>query len=282
MARPTVAIVGTGLIGCSLALALKESGYCGKTLGFSRTSETVENARLCGAIDIKLIGLRDAALADIIILSAPVGTIVSHLRELGSLNLESNLIMDTGSTKVPVMKAAVEAGLDKSFVGGHPMAGSEKTGPAAASADLFKNKTFFLTPTPETSPESLELARELVKAAGAVAVEIDAQEHDRTVALTSHLPYLLASALSSLTGEQSENLGHVQDAFGGVFRDMTRVAGGSPEMWADILTDNSANVKEWLQKLIAKAESIITSPDNPQKLKETLGNIRTAHRKLLE
>ena len=291
--KPTVAVVGTGLVGCSLALALKESGYCGKILGFSRTPETLEQAQQSGAVDIKLDSFNGASSADVIILSSPVGAIVSHLGELGfeyrkhhagveKKRGESLLILDTGSIKVPIVEAALDAGLGPVFVGGHPMAGSEKSGPAAARADLFKGRTFFLTATTETSPEALRAAHELVKALGAVAVEIGAEEHDRTVALTSHLPYLIAAALSGLAEEQSEALDHIRDAFGGVFRDVTRVAGGSPEMWADILSANSANVKEWLDKLHRVADLLLTSADTPEQLKEILDAIRTTRRKLME
>jgi prephenate dehydrogenase len=280
--KPVVAIVGTGLIGCSVALAVKGSGYCNKILGFSKTAETLEQARQCGAVDIKLISLRDAALADVIVLCAPASAIVSGLHQLGATDSRSKLVIDTGSIKAPIVKAAVEAGLGAVFVGGHPMAGSQKSGPAAARADLFRDKTFFLVPTSETSAEALETAQELVKALGAVAVEIDAQEHDRTVALTSHLPYLLASALSGLADEQSKNLTSVRNALAGGFRDLTRLADGSPEMWADIITGNSINVKEWLQKLIEKAESIMDVAENPDKLKEILHALRKSHHKLLE
>ena len=273
--KPVVAVIGTGLIGCSLALALKESGYCKKILGFSRTRETVEQARLSGAIDIKLLGLRDAALADIIVLCAPVGAIVSHLGELKASSFRGSLIIDTGSTKNLIIKAAVEAGLGQVFVGGHPMAGSEKSGPDAADASLFKDKVFFLTPTAEATQAALDTAKEIVKATGARIVEIGADEHDRTVALTSHLPYLLAAALSKLASEQSENLAHVRNAMAGAFKSATRLADGSPEMWGDILSDNTANIRKWLENLHALASDLLAAAENPDKLKSALSRIRT-------
>lgn len=279
---PVVAVVGTGLIGTSLGLALKSSGYCETVLGHSRTRRTAEHAMVSGALDGILENLEGVAEADIVLLCAPVGAIIAHLRQLAGLEMRSRLILDVGSIKAPIMKAAGEAGLGEIFVGGHPMAGSEKSGPSAASAGLFEGKTFFLAPTAETSEEAFEEARALVAATGANPVEIDADEHDRIVALTSHLPYLLASALSGLAGEQSGDLAHVRDALGGVFRDMTRVAGGSPEMWADILKNNASNVREWLQEFVQNAQSIIAAADNPEELKKALRSLRAAHRELLK
>jgi prephenate dehydrogenase len=272
--KPVVAIIGTGLLGTSLALAMKKSGFCASTSGYSRKTETIEQAIAAGAIDIKLESLSDTTSADIVILAAPVGAIVSHLRELGSLGYEGSLIIDVGSTKAGIIKTAVEAGLGSRFVGGHPMAGSEKSGPVHASSDLFRKKVFFLTPTEETSEEALQTAQELVKATGARIVEIDADEHDRTVALTSHLPYLLAAALSKLASEQS-GVSYVREAMAGAFKSATRLADGSPEMWGDILLDNTANIKKWLEKLHALAGDLLAAAENPDKLKSALHGLGT-------
>jgi len=204
-----------------------------------------------------------------------VGVIVSHLRELGSLGYEGSLIIDVGSTKTGILKTAVEAGLGSRFVGGHPMAGSEKSGPVHASPNLFNERVFFLTPTEETSEEALKMAQELVKATGARIVEIDADEHDRTVALTSHLPYLLAAALSKLASEQSGDLSHVREAMAGAFRSSTRLADGSPEMWGDILSDNTANIRKWLEELHALASDLLAAAENPDKLKSALSGLGT-------
>jgi prephenate dehydrogenase len=280
--KPVVAIVGTGLIGASLALAFKKSGFCGNVPGYSRRKETLEQAVAAGAVDTELEKPQDAVDADIVMLAAPVGAIISHLRVLGSSGCASRLIMDVGSVKAPILKAAVEAGLGRRFVGGHPMAGSIEHGPAHASSDLFKDRTFFLTPTEETSKEALQTVKELVKAVGAKIVEIDADEHDRTVALTSHLPYLLSAALSQLASGQSGSLTHVREAVAGAFRSATHLADGSPEMWADIISGNAGNVEEWLKRLRELAGNLLQAGGNPDRLQSILASIRDTHNGLLE
>ncbi len=280
--RPAVALIGTGLIGTSLALALKESGFCDGIAGYSRREETLEQAVAAGAVDTKLEILKGAATCDIIVLAAPVGAIISHLHEFGAIGFKGRLIIDVGSTKAAIIEAAVESGLGERFVGGHPMAGSVESGPAHASSVLFRNKTFFLISTEQTSEEALETAKELVGAIGATVVEIGAEEHDRTVALTSHLPYLLSAALTKLAGEQSESLSHIHDAVAGAFGGATRLADGSPEMWADILSGNTASVREWLQKLNDVAGEILTATDKPDKLKDLLRSLQAIRDTLVE
>lgn len=280
--RPAVAVIGTGLIGTSLALALKESGFCASISGFSRRKETLEQAVAAGAVDTKLETLKDAVASDIIVLAAPVGAIIEHLHELGSTGCESRLVIDVGSIKTAIMEAAAESGLGRRFVGGHPMAGSVERGPDNANSELFKNRTFFLIPTVETSEEALEIAKELVRTVGATVVIIDAEEHDRTVALTSHLPYLLSAALTKLAGEQTETLAYIRAAVAGAFRGATRLTEGSPEMWADIITGNAANIREWLQEFIMEADSIIAAAGDPGKLKDMLHTFREFHRRLME
>ena len=280
--RPTIAVIGTGLIGSSLALALRKSGSPRAILGLARTPQTLELAVRCGAIDTGLASLRDAAAADIILLCTPVNAILSSLRELGALDVRSSLILDVGSVKVPVLEAAAAAGLGNVFVGGHPMAGSEKTGPAHARHDLFNTRTFFLVPTPLTSPEALACARRLVHALGAVSVEIGPEEHDTTVALTSHLPYLLAGTLSGICARHAPaDLPFAPGALAGGFRDLTRIADGSPEMWADILLHNSARVRQWLKELFESASDTLAANADRTQLIKILETMRESRKKLL-
>jgi prephenate dehydrogenase len=281
-AGPTLAVIGTGLIGSSLALALKSAGYCERVLGYSRTALTLERAIEADAVDDRLASIADAAGADVVILATPVGAIMAHLRELGDRELRSRLVMDVGSIKGPILNAATEAGAGRVFVGGHPMAGSEKTGPDSARADLFEGRMFFLVPCPETEENVLGEARELVKAAGAIPREITAQEHDRIVALTSHLPYLLAAALTALTDERSREFDAIKNALAGAFKGATRLADGSPEMWSDILSGNAGNIRKWLEEFSSRASELLAAGGKPDKLVHALEFIRESHRRLLD
>jgi len=280
--KPVVAVIGTGLIGASVALALKENGYCSKVLGVGRTATSVENALKVGAIDEVLPDCASAAQADVIMLAAPVRAIISHLRELGLCDNRARLIMDAGSVKAPIVEAALESGLGGIFVGGHPMAGSEKSGAVHARADLFEKRTFFIVPTREASDKSLEEAERLVGALGAVPCRIGSKEHDKTVALVSHLPYLAAVTLSELAGNSIDSVHALKKGIAGGFRDVTRIADSSPEMWDDILSLNGANIEEWLDLLVGSAREIVAKARDNDNLEKLLADIREKRRKLLE
>jgi prephenate dehydrogenase len=160
-------------------------------------------------------------------------------------------VTDAGSAKAIIMEAARALPNRVTFIGGHPMAGSEKTGIAAARADLFAASSYFLTPGPETPQERLEMLRQLVSGLGAKPILVDAERHDRLVAITSHLPHLLAWALCAAAGDMEDPV-ELAPFLGGAWRDMTRIAGSSPDLWVDILRANTANVTEALRCLTAE------------------------------
>jgi|SRR5579871_5810700 len=250
----TVAIVGVGLIGGSFALALKKAGFSGRILGVSSPA-TIQAALAQGAIDEGLPLAGAAARADLIYLAQPIGRILDTLRKIDDLVRPGTLITDAGSTKVAIMAAARLHLRRAHFLGGHPMAGKEKRGVAEADADLFRGRTYVLTPE---APQMLETSaaaelQEWIRRMGAIPVVLNAADHDRIVAFTSHLPQLVATALAATVAERAgDNL----SVAGPGLRDSTRLALSSFELWRDILATNSGPIEQALAAYIAKLEHL--------------------------
>lgn len=245
-------VVGIGLIGGSFALAAKQAGLVGQVTGVARSEATRQGALEIGAADEVTEDLEQAvAQADLVYLATPVETICAQLRTLGPYLRPGALVTDAGSAKAAVMQAAQALPRRVTFVGGHPMAGSEKTGIAAARPDLFADSSYFLTPGPKTPPEPVQQLVELVRGVGARPLVVEAERHDRLVALTSHLPHLLAWALCATAGDM-EDPEALAPYLGGAWRDVTRIAGSNPEMWSDILRANAGNLAEALHYLSAE------------------------------
>ncbi|MDA8333616.1 MAG: prephenate dehydrogenase [Peptococcaceae bacterium] len=232
------AILGVGLIGGSLALALKERAVAGSVNGYDSDTDNLLEARELGAVDEAFGCAGDAARgADLVVVATPVGYTGAVLREAAPSLSPHALVTDVGSTKAAVVASAQSLVPGGRFVGGHPMAGSEKGGVAAASPYLFENAYYLLTPTGETDPDALAAAQGLVRAVGARAVVLDPFEHDQLVALISHLPHLVAAALVNTAGA-SHRAGRALPLAAGGFRDTTRIASGPPAVWRDIFLSN--------------------------------------------
>ena len=241
-----IVICGVGLIGGSFALALKAAGVLGNevldVVGIGRSRATLDEAVRLGAIDRIAENWMDAlAGADLVLLAMPVGQMEAVMRELIPHLSAQTLITDAGSTKQDVVAAAYRALGDKvgQFVPGHPIAGAEKSGVAAASSNLYQGKRVVLTPLPENAPASVSRVRAAWEACGAEVSELSPAAHDHTFAAVSHLPHLLAFTLvhELALRDNSEQL------FGfaaGGFRDFTRIASSHPEMWRDICVANRA------------------------------------------
>jgi prephenate dehydrogenase len=252
---PAVAVVGLGLIGGSLALALRRAGYRGRVLGISR-QETIEEALRQGAID-EGFGYGDlpraAAKADLIVLSGPILSIVEHLRVLAGAPLRpGTVVSDVGSTKREILAAAERLPAGVHFVGGHPMAGSEKRGLGAADPFLFQNAYYVLTRGPRAPAAEVERLGEFLGAmTGARMVALEAEDHDRIAAAISHLPQLLAvSLVNSLEELGPHRETGVRLAAGG-FRDMTRIASSPFDVWRDIVETNRGPILEALTRFSA-------------------------------
>jgi prephenate dehydrogenase len=248
-----IAIAGVGLIGGSFGLALRKRGFPGKILGVS-SPKTVEKALELGAIDEGVTMEEAAARADVILLAQPISVILQTIDRIKAYSRPDCLVTDAGSTKRLICKAG--EGLP-SFLGGHPMAGKETSGVESADADLFVGRPWVFCPP--SSEESVTPAAsaylELVRECGAVCVWLSPEEHDRTVALTSHLPQMASTALALAL--QKQGLSDESLAISGPgLRDMTRLALGSWSVWKDILDSNTDSIDHVLSVYIDTLDKI--------------------------
>lgn len=236
---PVLAVVGVGLIGGSFAQALRDAGCVGRVLGVGRRVETMQLAMARGLIDETVEAAEAAARADLIVLATPVGALAAMLGEMLPHLRPHTLITDVGSTKAEVIAQArvVMGEAIKQFVPGHPIAGAERTGPEAATADLYRGRNVVITPLAENSPEDIARVRGAWVACGATVIEMDGAAHDRVLGSVSHLPHLLASVYVTQVARSVD--ADARFALAGTgFRDFTRIAAGSPEMWRDIFSHN--------------------------------------------
>jgi prephenate dehydrogenase len=242
----TVAIVGVGLIGGSIGLALRRRGLAERVVGIGRRETSLDTARRVGAIDAATTDLAEGvAEADLVVVCSPVGRIVEHVRRSAEHCPENTLITDAGSTKQSIV-AALDRGLARGcrFLGGHPIAGSEKTGPAHARADLFEGRLVILTPTENTAAEDLEGLTAFWSGLGSVVIRMAAADHDRALAVSSHLPHAVSAALAAVLPEEYASLA------GTGFLDSSRLAGGDPELWKQIFLLNRENVLAAMERFL--------------------------------
>ncbi|MDQ0058176.1 prephenate dehydrogenase [Paenibacillus harenae] len=236
----TVAIFGVGLIGGSIALCLKGKPDM-KVIGYSNRQSSVEKYMQRGVVDYATTSKREAAeQADFIILCVPVGNLEEYLIELSTFNLKSGcIITDVGSTKASVAACARSLDLGEAvFIGGHPMAGSERSGVEAASGYLLENAYYVLTPDDDAPPVAVEKLKELLSHTKANIVIVDSVEHDEIVGAISHLPHMIAVALVNQVRSYNEGNGLYESLAAGGFRDITRIASSDPVVWRDILVNN--------------------------------------------
>lgn len=248
-----VAISSVGLLGGSLGLALRQRGLAGHVVGVGRDGGRLEQARELGAIDSWTLNLAEACTgAGLIVLCGPVSTIYDQLHEAIASAPAGAVITDVGSTKRSIVEHAASLAREGvHFIGSHPMAGSEKSGVAHASADLFEGATVVLTPDLTTSDLASDTARELWTALGMTVLEMLPARHDRVVAMVSHLPHLVAAAVVELIHrDPADDLDLMRAVAGGGFRDATRIAMGGAEVWADIFLDNKFPVLDSLDSYL--------------------------------
>ncbi len=235
-----IAIFGVGLIGGSLALCFK--GKPGvRVVGHSPRPSSVRKYEASGVVDEATTSLAEAAEdADFLFLCVPVGLLEPYLAELSRLRLKPGcIITDVGSTKASIVEFASRLSLDgATFIGGHPMAGSERSGVEAATVHLFENAYYVLTPTEQTPAEAVERLETLLRWTGANIVRMDAREHDEVVGAVSHLPHVIAVALVNQIRRYNENSDMYASLAAGGFRDITRIASSEPLIWRDILLNN--------------------------------------------
>jgi prephenate dehydrogenase len=240
-------IVGVGLIGGSFALALKGAGAVGRVLGVGRGASNIRRALELGIIDaagsLDRETLKDA---DLVLLAVPVGQMPAAMRSMAPLLGPRTVVTDAGSTKQDVVEIArreLKGSLER-FVPGHPIAGTEKSGAEAAFADLYRERKVVLTPLTENDRGAIARVRAAWERCGAQVFEMQPHEHDAVLAAVSHLPHVLAYALVDLVAGSKDAERLFSFAAGG-FRDFTRIASSSPEMWRDIcLANRSALLTE--------------------------------------
>lgn len=251
-----LAIVGTGLIGGSFALALKQAGAVREVLGVGRNPARLTVARELGLID-RAVDWAEAGQADCILLAMPVGETAAVLKNLAPHLKPGAIVTDAGSTKLNVV-AAARAALGArfaDFVPGHPIAGSEQSGPGAARADLYQGRKVVLTPQADIRAAALATVTALWQAAGAQVETLDADLHDRVFAAVSHLPHLAAFALVDELAQRADGDTFFRFAASG-FRDFTRIAGSSPEMWRDIALANREALLTELDAYVAALQAL--------------------------
>ena len=248
-----ITLIGVGLLGGSVGLAARERGVTGRVTGLVRRAESLEECVAVGAVDDATLDLPEAvADAGLVILCTPVGGMSNLAKQIQPYLATDAIITDVGSVKRPVV-AAVEPVLPR-FIGSHPLCGSEKTGVAHARADLLGGAVCAVTPTDYSPADAVEAVTEFWSALGSRVVNLSAADHDAICARTSHLPHVLASALVNAvlakprTGEN--------DFLGTGFRDTTRLASGSPEMWRDIALDNAEAIAAALNELQAEVAGL--------------------------
>jgi prephenate dehydrogenase len=241
----TLAIVGVGLIGGSIGLAAKRRGVAQRVLGAGRQRDSLDRALAAGAIDEGSLDLAAVVhRAEIAVFCTPVQRIAEQVLSVAPGCAAGTLLTDAASTKASIIRdieGLLPDGVD--FVGSHPLAGSEKRGPEFADANLFQGRLTVVTQTPHTDPASLERTAAFWRALGSRVRVMDPDAHDRALALTSHLPHLVASALAGILPREWYDL----TATG--FRDTTRVAAGDPALWTGILAQNRAAVLDNLMQL---------------------------------
>jgi prephenate dehydrogenase len=231
-------VVGVGLIGGSLALAVRKAGLVETVVGVDADPAHREVALATGMVDRATGELTaDLARADLVVLAVPVAEIVALLPEVARHTKDGCLITDVGSVKGPILTAGDAAFPDGRFVAGHPIAGRERSGPAAARSDLFEGANWIVTPSPLTTASAVDRVAALWRGVGATVVTMDAGWHDEVFAAVSHLPHLVAYALMDAVLGMARGEERLKFAAGGL-RDFTRVAASHPTMWRDIFLMN--------------------------------------------
>lgn len=233
----TVAVIGLGLMGGSVARALIARGV--RVLGYDSNAAHLDGAGREGVTPLSP-SLDDVGEADTIVIAVHGDSSIEFLEALGRAGKHARLITDVGSTKQRIVSSAEKLELASRFVGSHPLAGDHQSGWGASREDLFENQIVYLCPTAKSDPATIELARSFWSLLGATTVQIDATAHDELLAWTSHLPHVVSTALATALGQK----GIARDQLGRGGRDVTRLAGGSVEMWTAILLENAPAIGE--------------------------------------
>ena len=259
-----VAIVGLGLIGGSLGAALRESGQVGEVFGVERDPGSLRFALENGMADAGALRVgREVADCEIAVVATYVDSAAAVVEEVFGFVSDGTSVCDTGSVKAPVVERVEKALPGAFFVGAHPVAGTEKSGPRGADPSLFRGKRCVLTPVPATPAPALDAARRLWEIAGCEVTEMDPETHDEIFSMVSHLPHAVAYSLLRAAGKD-ESLGNLIGFSGGGLGDFLRVCGSSPAMWAGIFAENREAVLRAVRKFrerLGEVERAVASGD---------------------
>lgn len=268
-----MAVIGVGLIGASISKICKEKGIAKEVIGIGRRIENLREACSLGAIDRFTKDLKKGVTgADIVIMATPVGSFEAIAKDMAPNLKRGTIVTDVGSVKGRLVERMEEIlGGDIRFVGGHPIAGGEKRGASNLSKDLFRGAKCIITPTGSTDKEALETVRMIWEEAGTKVVFLDPDTHDRIFSAASHLAHLVAyslvNTLIDISGDEEEVLSYTA----GGFKDFTRIAVSSPEIWRDICLYNGKNIVAAIQsfnKTMERLRKIIEDQDGDRLLKE--------------
>lgn len=250
---PAVTIVGVGLIGGSVGMALRSRGLAERVIGVGRSAAGMAEARRAGAVDETTDDLAaGVAAADLVVVATGVGAIPGLLDAIDAAVRPGTLLTDAGSTKASIVAAWERRRKSRRgrFVGSHPLAGSHRRGPASADPELFTGRVVVVTPAAATPPRDVDDVGGLWSALGATVYVMNPREHDRLLAQTSHAPHVLAAAIAAATPAAA-----LPFTAGG-WRDTTRIASGDPDLWAEILLDNAGPVTTALERVGKEAARI--------------------------
>lgn len=257
-------VIGVGLIGGSLARALRDAGFCRQVVGAGRNPQNLQTAVDLGVIDRYETDLALAvAGADMVLVAVPLGAMATVFSAIKGHLAAGAVVTDAGSAKGGVIEAVTQTfnGLPPFFVPGHPIAGTEQSGVEASFAGLYKHRRVILTPLPETDSHAIERVRAMWEAAGAHVVIMDPVHHDAVLAATSHLPHVLAYTLVETLARLGDD-GEVFDYAAGGFRDFTRIASSDPVMWRDICLANGDAIQLMIEHFVAALQGLTIAIQN--------------------
>ena len=270
--QPRAHIIGLGLIGGSISLALQNAGW-------STSGEDLDSDNVSRAIDLGIVNGRDSGGTELFIIATPSQAVRAVALDVLHRSNDPNVIV----TDVAGVKSSiVDAISDPRFIGGHPMAGSEMKGLDGSRADLFQSATWVLTPTAMTHPDTYARLHSVISSLGASPLALPASDHDRLVAMASHVPHLVAGALMNEAAHMAESDSALLRLAAGGFRDMTRISAGDPAIWPNVLFDNDAAVIDGLDRLIHRLVRIrqVVASNNRESLLEELTSASISRREL--
>ncbi len=257
MTDKVIGFIGLGLIGGSLAKGLKRARPDIEIMAYMRTRSKLEQAKRDGIVDVILDGVDERLhQCDIIFLCTPVQYNAQYLTSVAPLLKKGAILTDVGSTKSNIHQTVRELGLESCFIGGHPMAGSEKTGYEHATDHLLENAYYIITPTPDSRQEDISRLVEIAKLIGSLPLVLDYHKHDQVAATISHLPHLIASSLVNLVQDSDDKEELMRRLAAGGFKDITRIASSSPEMWEQICMTNTDAICTALKAYIDSLQQI--------------------------